>query len=518
VREYPLKFEEGINRGLRQYSKMPKNYQSLTEAVNFRVTKRGPEVPPTILTPATWAALGTTWPYPRVFRTGHRYYLLDDGDLYAINPDTLALDFPLIAGISTFGYWAMADFGDMSIFVDGGPTGLYYTRSFGDTGGEAIIGTYDFDGARAICNFKQQLLMGGFGHGTYGVNYGWAPDQGLQWRNVVFWSPIGSITEDNDLIDPGVLPGFLEEVHDYLNWIGGKTTGGEGPTPVPFSNVSGWGFAPMRYNGYVWNLKPLHSHIIAYGSNGIAALTPHSAPVPTFGYKHLADFGIVGSGAVGGDENKHIFVDESGNLWKLTDDLKLEKLGYAEYLAPLKIAQFDSGAGGYKILVSHDTELDDFYISNGAKTYLLGESGLSEIKLWHPTSLFRDKGQLYGITVAGSSTIGSMASDTLDMGLRGIKIVSSMELGGDATGLEATLDYRYASGNAYSSGTFKPATRAGQVTPMLGGIEFRAKARNADYTKFNPDYINMRWKASDKRAIRGPYEASHGKTVSRSSS
>lgn len=540
MREFPIKFDEGITRGLRPYAKMPRNYQLLTDAVNFRVTKRGPEVPPIIVTPASWAALGTVWPYPKVFRTGHQYFLINASTLYAIDPGTLDIGSSVELQIDSWaypssaaGFWTLADFGDFAIFCDGGEYAIYYLRALDYTSSSAIcyIGKFTGRGPRALCNFRQELLIGGTGTGVYQTGWSWPPMK-RQWRNVVFWGPIGSITGDDSIADVMSGSGYsmLAVVHLIMRSMVGKPTGGNGSVyAVPFQGVPlgggamtaedtisqfGWGFMPMRYNGYVWNLKPMHSAVISYGSNGIAALIPYTSPTPTYGYKHLADFGIAGPAAVAGDENKHIFVNEFGDLWRLKNDLSLEKLGYSEYIAPLLTSQYDSGAGGYKIVVSHDTLLDDFYISNGVKTYLLTEDGLSEIKLWHPTSLFREKGVLYGVTTAGSSTAGSLASDTLDLGIRGIKLISSLEIGGDATSLEAGVDYRYASGNAYSSGLYKPVTRTGQVMPLTGGVDFKIKLRNADYTRFNPDYINIRWKPVDKRVIRGPYEASHGKAVS----
>lgn len=520
MREFSIKFDEGITRGLRPYAKMPRNFQALTEAVNFRVTKRGPEVPPAIIVPESWADLGVAWPYPRVFRTGHQYYLMDDDALYPINPDTLAIGDALVDGLTTVGFWTLADFGDLSILCDGGACGLYFMRSIGGSLGTSYFYKGDFSvrGPRALCNFRQQLLIGGAGFGVYhgtAKSYAWSPERG-QWRNVVFWSEIGSITTDDDMISGG--ESFLEEIHKYINYgVGIYILDGTAYT-LPFGALdmmeTGWGYMPMRYNGYVWNLKPLHSCVVAYGSNGIAALIPQSSPVPTYGYKHLADFGIAGPAAVSGDEDAHTFVDEFGDLWRLKNDLSLEKLGYSEYIAPLLTSQYDSGSGGWKIAINYDTLLGDYYISNGSKTYLLTVDGLSEVKLWHPTSLFRHNGALYGVTVAGSSNGGSLVSDTIDLGIRGIKMISSLEIGADATNLEAGVDYRYASGAAYSSGIYKPTTRTGQVMPMTGGVDFRIKMRNADYTKFSPDYVNIRWKPVDKRVIRGPYEAAHGKTVS----
>jgi hypothetical protein len=108
-----------------------------------------------------------------------------------------------------------------------------------------------------------------------------------------------------------------------------------------------------------------------------------------------------------------------------------------------------------------------------------------------------------------------IVTDVLDMGIRGIKTITGLEIAseGNVT-LQAAVDYRFRSGDSFTTGTYKTVSKSGTVAPIVSGIDFRIRVKASSYSGFNLDYINVRWKAVDKRLIRGMYEPSTSKAVS----
>ncbi|KKM64229.1 hypothetical protein LCGC14_1503510, partial [marine sediment metagenome] len=142
--------------------------------------------------------------------------------------------------------------------------------------------------------------------------------------NMVAWTTIGQSDIFWLMLGTAQVTGFVEGAHDSNN-----------PLFLDQLNRNEGGWMAMPWQGDVLCTKPLGDNVVVYGEDGISALFLISGPVPTYGLKHLVDFGIADRGSVGGDDNKHIFVSELGDVWQITADLSMKRLGYKEFAVDL---------------------------------------------------------------------------------------------------------------------------------------------------------------------------------------
>jgi hypothetical protein len=109
-----------------------------------------------------------------------------------------------------------------------------------------------------------------------------------------------------------------------------------------------------------------------------------------------------------------------------------------------------------------------------------------------------------------------MASDVFDFGVRALKTLTVIEVGATGQIMTGNVDYKYkVTDSTFAASRLKTASNFGAITPMVSGTEFKFRVKGADYTKFDLDYLNVRYKYVDKRMIRGVY-ATDAKVLSRS--
>ena len=170
-------------------------------------------------------------------------------------------------------------------------------------------------------------------------------------------------------------------------------------------------FIPMPWPGDVEHVKQLGAAVMVYGvengagqHGGITALIPNGKH---WGVQDIIGFprgvSLIGRGAVGGDETQHVFLDDTGDLWRVTQDLRAQRLEYKHHLA-----NFDDST-----VIEYDPLEQEFYIGfdagsgSGAadEAYLLGKDGLSRHH-FAVSSLGRIQGGLIGskFTVDGETT------------------------------------------------------------------------------------------------------------------
>jgi len=111
------------------------------------------------------------------------------------------------------------------------------------------------------------------------------------------------------------------------NWLKWSDVGSVNFT-IGRSNVAGE--RPLDWNGFIYSVKKLRNKVVAYGENGVSFLTPAGG---AYGLDTIYRVGLKGKHAVTGDDSKHFFVDNSGQLWKVSAELEL--LDYSEYLSSL---------------------------------------------------------------------------------------------------------------------------------------------------------------------------------------
>lgn len=254
------------------------------------------------------------------------------------------------------------------------------------------------------------------------------------------------------------------------------------------------GFRNIPWEGDVLRVKKLGKGVVVYCENGILVLVPFQQ---TFGMEKLMEVGIPSKAAVGGSDNIHVLVDTDGNVWRINKDFNLQMLGYREYMNLMTAAD---------IVVEHDPVKREFHISDDDYGYLLTEKGLCQC-YQEVTTVACDDGTSYGVFDDQSDSEGRIVTDILDFGLRGNKTLELVELStSSASDINAAVDWR-----SDISGSF---TRSGDVLVNPNGIatikhtaaEFRVAVTFDDYSDARLDYINMRVKLSDKRAVRGAYD------------
>lgn len=487
MKEFVIALKE-FSKGLRSDANTPRNSQFLTDAYNTRCGVAGLEVPPSIDLLGSLLAVGDhiiteggdslvteagdtlitetgmiviEWPLPQIFKFSVGVFAVTSNGLYeAIKVGGSYVWSAVLTGLATgIGYWTAADFGFFILMTNGS----VLLKRDGETGEwlKMDVGDLEYTIPSTICNFRGQAVAG-------------LRDPYID-RHSVIWSEIGSVNLDKFLRTP------------FIDYPTGKQ---------PYKMTSGR--YQLERGCEIVNIKPLGKAVVVYGTTGIYVLPTALQPIPTFGLVKLHRFGIKSTSCVAGDDNQHVYVSSDGWLWSLGLDLKPSCLGYKEFIRPLLVGT---------VVVSHNPEKNDYYISNGAMTYLLSPFGLTRV-FQHPTSMFWDDGfqKLIGIGSNATDLSAYITSDILDMQVRGIKTVTALELGSGGQLLTAGIDYRYSMADAFVSGVYKNVNKYGSISPIVSGVEFRVKVKGADYTKFDLDYINIRFKYVDKRMIRGPYD------------
>jgi hypothetical protein len=539
MREISITLSEGLNKGLRKDSKNPRNSDYLVEAYNVKCGRMG--LQPYAPLSADLVTIGAVGKYtPQLFNTGYGTFLATELAVYPVYHDNVvgpAQYIDVVNLLAKYIKWSFVSFGGLTQYwCDGSFLYIGYS-SVGSTGS-----FYTFDGKihdmssygeTTIDGYANILTIGGLGGRLFFTCLPWYqpldlahPDveYSTQYRNIVLWSRAGSA-------DDFARTGKGNELNSMINLLGNWD---DVAIPGNFtdSDYTGIGLLAMPWYGTIECLKQLGNVMMVYGSpdfkyipeiddlgytdrilptiGGVGAMIQYTSPYPTFGYKHISDVGVARGRPVAGDENHHIYVDTDGVVWHLTSDLKKERLGYEEFIKPLLNTDY------YNIFVSHDPTEDEFYISDGITCYLLGRSGLSRVyqsvksivaqSSLPVTSIVRSKQAIFGTNSADLSSV--ICTDSFDLGIRGIKTITGIEIGGYSTGtLSAAVDYKYNTNEGWTTSTYKTASRNGTVTPIVSGTDFRIRIKSSTSSDFDLDYIIVRAKLVDKRMVRGIYES-----------
>jgi hypothetical protein len=330
--------------------------------------------------------------------------------------------------------------------------------------------------ATACCEYKGRMFFAGFNGGTdYGI---W----GTMNANFVWWSAVGG---------GNIVELFRKNFRNTTNI-----------DALIKRNDSG--YAVMPWQGTVKQLAPLGAGVIAFGDQGVAALIQYGEPVPTFGTKAIiSQVGIISRGAMGVAPDRLVFVDTSGSLWVIYEDLRTERLGYSEYFEPL----LDQDS-----VISYDRHRDEFWIVTPEKCYILNKFGLGENNKL-PTTINFVEGGLVGVQYYQKSfTVFNdgehlddfaAAVDTFDMGNREIKTIHTVEIGiTDPTVVEVSLYYRYNKGLDFEQTAWKTLDKNGIAVFLTSGVEFQLALRTEEFSETILDYITVNWRQNRKKSVR----------------
>lgn len=259
-------------------------------------------------------------------------------------------------------------------------TGMAFNES------QAVMGGFNPIDMFGFVDWPQYLKSAEFPDG-YGVVQ--CPEfledstQGALNRNWIWWSTVGG----GDL---------LWLFHQNL-LLSGAMDGETGFDGERFSFlIDLWtrneaGARPMPWSGDVGRLLQLGNSIMAYGvpntdlvlGGGVAALSFSGAflgmnPVPGLG----DGIGIASRCAVGGDEENHLLIDETGEAWMISQS----------GAQPLRHGDTFRSMLGNEIVISYDQSEKEFYVADGEQAYMLNRNGLSRAP-WMPSCISVPVGQ-----------------------------------------------------------------------------------------------------------------------------
>ena len=265
------------------------------------------------------------------------------------------------------------------------------------------------------------------------------------------------------------------------NWVKWSNIGSLDFT-IGKDNIAGE--RPLDWKGWVYEIKKLGNKVIAYGENGVSALTPSNN---AYGLDTIYRIGLKGKQAVAGDEVRHFFIDKEGKLWSLSESL--EMLDYSEYLANLNSP-----------VLSWDAKNKLLYICDGVLgfIYSLESKSLGKGPV-NITGISYQGGTLY---VVAPTTIATPTfeiwTDIYDMGTRKGKSITSLEFGIDlAVVLKASIKYRSNKAVVFSRTDWYTVDSRGLVFIQCYGQEFCFGAKADTYEWFKPDYVKVNGKVYD---------------------
>jgi|LGOV01.1.fsa_nt_gb hypothetical protein len=459
MRELETILDECFVTGLQPQPVMPnrKSHKFLINALGFRIGQYCIEGAENITNPIpSTVDMHYNWPFPQ-FLTQDKYKILVVRDnirlediVYSLSDDYSVVTEIFAIDQLTFGQGTLmelADFGSYA-FMTNGVIMLYWDPTLAIWDKKISLPTVPM--MRTVCNFRGQLIGGCVVSDWHDCD-----------ETSIVWSKIGDVDFTPDR-----------------------------------RNESG--FRRDLFGGEVYHVKRLGKDIIIYSSRGISRMFPVGSPAATFGFEELLNFGIISRGSVAGDNDEHLFVDESSRIWRHSRG-GFKKLDYRGQMNQLSSDD---------IIVNHNPNQGDFYITDGNKGFLISPNGMTEVPdcasaLWYD-------GELYSIPESPDKSTYSplIVSGTIDFGYRGLKTIFSIEAGLDnMSGVTIAIDWRVDKSESFQRTNFVSLNNEGIASIIASGIEFRfcIKFDSFIYDEDTLDYMKIRWKMTDLRGMRGIY-------------
>lgn len=537
MRGYHSDFKKGLTAGLRPDYVMVYNTGLLAEALNCRLRPSGlegynPQITtlPEILDSVTLNPITITynWPFPQLFLTDSGFYMCTGDGIWRIYGSTghiLGEQITAAFAATSKWPWSIADCPKFPVFCNGDYLVYYdYDSTAWITYSHALItapGTKwdtSIDTPLTCCYFRGQILFGGTNDSDISNDI----------NRQVSWTDIGRF----DTLDMYALASPVSTA-DLLR------------------NIAGYTYFSSSLEERVLRLAPIGKYVIAYGEFSIRSLTPVQDPAPTYSPDEIADFGIACPLAVGVGSNEHIFVCRNGYLWKVTatgSGPTVTKIGYIEFLSPLQASVNLYAQTGLISILYNNTE-KEYYISNGATSYIYNQQGLTEssrvVYGWadYTNIVTADEGliELEGATddllteadepmeieawgmamansivglyqdIAAKTTYLQMKTDILDFDLPTIKTIESVDLAINTPStavIEVMVEWRNSVSASWNTTSWKRCNPAGEAYPLVSGVQLRVCVRISNFynTQFDTTIltnIGVGWKISDRSGVRG---------------
>jgi len=189
-----------------------------------------------------------------------------------------------------------------------------------------------------------------------------------------------------------------------------------------------------------------------------------------------------------------VFVDKTGTVWSIDANMKTTRHGY------------DWIFGEYRrnTLVNYHTQNRLYYITTGSPSYTFDGSRLSS-EPQGPSSLVFIDGQVIGPVknFTWTKTVG-FTTTPFDMGIRGLKTIHNIHCGFyNIDNAQVRLAYKMDNDINWTWTGYLPVNQDGVVTPIITAVEFKVELSGDVGGDSRVDYLTIRYRVGDKRAIRG---------------
>lgn len=521
TQQWPI---QRLGQGLRPYQRIWSEDQLLYKAYNVRAYREFLDSPETLVNPAS--GVSQSLPFPQLHIGPYWQLLFEEDSIAVIVPETGAMTpitvYDYVSGaastITAGGQWHVVDL-NAAIYAFNGSCIVF-------TDGLEEIGT---PGAKWYVCADVTMQTGVYSRGRV-VTAGF--DASNVWSNWTshFASLSGTTTGQRSTSDGtarATSDGTLRAVSDPIvdlgavsrndlssNWImWGSIGGGDFPLWLMYPDHPGFdynmtpdrlewaiqrnefGWMPMPWRGTILKMIPLAKHIAIYGTGGVSLITSHTAQQyadapPTYGLTRSWQSRLACRSAVDGDERGHLMVAADGNLWLLSTELNLQRIGFKEY--------FEDEADEAIVVLQQET--GDFYITMPSASYLFSRGGLTQVM-----DKVTSAQESYGTVEFRAKQSLELITQEFDMGERARKTVTGLSLSyrGLAT-VRVAVEYRFRPDQEFSRTPFRILSPEGYAFIRCEGTDFRVVVNANERDEFYLDALRIDYQRGDRRYTRGP--------------
>lgn len=518
MREFGFQVSPALRKGIRPFKLADRNSDWLFKMNNLRCSPYG----------GVRQIIGTqvsledaVFPFPQIFNLQENLYVCDSEAIYLLNPNTLEttlVDFynpkypQYTSAIPSGGAWHAVAYHSTFAFWNGECVAYRTNADALVQAGENKAFVQTTVPLQTGCDYRGQLMVAGAMPGMFwDVNWtnliedmatriptGLALSLDVK-SNFVFWSQIGG----------GDLTWLLDPAQAMT---GDVSPAGYGTSRMFWYDMfkrGDMGFIPLPVNGSVRVLKVLGNRVICYTDDGLFALNPVvlDTGTPAFGLQLIAKgLSVESRSAVGGDEQRHYFVDKQQQLWQLTADLQLRLFRYNEYISSIETEEA-------QVILSWDDVERELHISGPIRGLILSEFEASIERSFGVSQTdvpIRSLINFQGTQLVAQPTFDpeedlefEIETDVFDQGNRNMKMIQSIEVGfEDITELQVKILWKNATGN-YNSTPYLPCNPEGFVIIPCSGVDLKVNLKGVMGPDARINYITVNWKQTDKRDIRG---------------
>lgn len=286
------------------------------------------------------------------------------------------------------------------------------------------------------------------------------------------------------------------------------------------------GILPVDHQGPLYCIKPMRDFCVSYGAYGVSLHTYVIDPTPVLTCSSLRRIGIPIRGAVGGNKDVNIFIDVDGYLWSFNSEMKLDKLGYKEYMWQVLGGDIDNPK---HVNISYDYTENEFYIAGEEYCFILNKNGLTQTSKLVTSIVSAPMAESVSLDYTGRtvgvyeesepqySNVFRVIFDTADLGLRAFKTLRTVHVGyTDVRDLYVAVQHKetgeyFPAGSSLSmfdvhKANWKPVNKEGVVFPCMTTVDFRILLYGKVDSFSKIDYLRVEWELADGRGVRTRYE------------